>query len=197
MDEMVQRFDENREEAVKLAGMIISAVGDGSLLFEVASELGVTYSDIQQFVRKCRKVLPDFPERFNDALDDGLEAFGAKVAYEMTSMIGVLRERVNGADDLFDADGEPLPLISPKDLVSRIYAENKIMSDAMSLRRQQVTASKLSRYYMGPALASIGNAGNTAPTIVMNFSSPSLSVPKPVVFEDVEVKQEVPSWLTL
>jgi hypothetical protein len=82
-------------------------------------------------------------------------------------------------------------------LISRIHAESKIMSDVMGLRHRQVTASKLSRYYMGPALASIGNAGGTAPTIVMNFSSPSLPVSKPVVFEDVEVKSEVPSWLTL
>jgi hypothetical protein len=192
MDDMVNRFESNRDEAIKLAEMIITAVANGDLLFEVANELGVSYSDIQQFVRKCRKVIPDFPEKFNEALDDGLEAFGAKVAYEMTSMVGVLRERANGADDLFDEEGNPLPLLSPKDLVSRIHAESKIMSDTMNLRRQQVTASKLSRYYMGPALASIGSM-TTAPTIVMNFSAPALPASKLEVIEDI--KEEVPSWL--
>lgn len=151
--EFAQRWEQHTEDAEALAEIILDRLTDGETLLDLSSSYGVAMADMKRFINRAHRAVPNFRERFHQALDDGLEAFLMECIMTMTTMIGAVRD---------------------KEDIQLINAEKALWKEISDARKWLVQASKFSAYYVGPARSNmLGGEGAPQPTIVLNFAAPA------------------------
>jgi hypothetical protein len=201
-DRLTELLGTDDQEVRNLVEMLCDAVEGGQLPQEVAEELGVDYSGLTRFLRRARVKIPNFAERWNDALDTGMEAFSQEVILKMNRQVGVLRDLRAKSDGVIEDEEFGLMPVNPKVIMSMISTESYLMNQTLNNRQKLQMMSKLSRYYVGPSAASLvnGGTGGGGATINLNFSAPVKAITNADKGDvlDVQVKQkELPSFLKL
>jgi hypothetical protein len=153
VESITNNFDRDPEAAETFGRAVLDGLTNGDLLAEVAASYGISYADMQRFLRLCRKNFPTFERDYYQALDDGLEQYLHEILQDLNNSIGYVR------------DGKQMN-------IAAFNAERQALGELASTRKWMVASAKASRYYMGPSKASTEGAAQAAPTIHLNFGAP-------------------------
>jgi hypothetical protein len=153
IENITNNFDTDPSAAETFGRLVLDGLTNGEMLAEVAAGYGISYADMQRFIKLCRKKFPSFERDYYQALDDGLEQYLHEIVQELNNSIGYVR------------DGK-----QPN--ISAFNAERQALGELASARKWLVASAKASRYYMGPSKASLEGAAQAAPTIHLNFTAP-------------------------
>lgn len=153
IESIINNFDTDPSAAETFGRLVLDGLTNGEMLAEVATGYGISYADMQRFLRLCRKKFPTFERDYYQALDDGLEQYLHEIVQELNNSIGYVR---NGK--------------TPN--IGAFNAERQALGELASARKWLVASAKASRYYMGPSRASTEGAAQSAPTITLNFAAP-------------------------